>query len=124
MRRSVEQMLGGIDDPELVRSMKRRYVFQTRSADFALLIAVVVAWTLHKVLRQLIGDNLGLSILLAVAVGGVARAFIRRRARKALQEVLRSMGRCESCGYLLDASTADRCPECGERIPTESNTNK
>ena len=124
MRRSLEEILSGIDDPKLVRSIKRRYVFQSRSADLALIIAVVVALGLHAVLRRLTGDNLGLSILLAAVVGAIAGGLIRRRARNTLPDVLRSMGRCESCGYLLAGSTTERCPECGEPISTESSADK
>ena len=70
-------------------------------------------------------DHRDILRFVAIGIGGlIAGKLISRGAQKMLPEVLRSMGRCESCGYSLTGATTDRCPECGEPISTESNTDK
>lgn len=37
----------------------------------------------------------------------------RRRAIRELGAILRSLGRCSTCGYRLSTPEPSRCPECG-----------
>ena len=131
MRRSLEQNLSGIDDPKVLRAINRRCLWKGRSYGPVLAVAVPVMVALCVAVKLLTNfvpwcaEHGGVLWILPGAVGGVlVGAYINLGLKKALPEVLRSMGRCESCGYSLTGATTDRCPECGEPISTESKTGK
>lgn len=131
MRRSLEENLSGIDDPKVLRSIERRCFWRGPIYGPVLTVALPVTLGLCLVVRILaayvpaFADHRDILRFVAIGIGGlIAGKLISRGAQKMLPEVLRSMGRCESCGYLLAGSTAERCPECGEPIRTESNTAK
>jgi len=52
---------------------------------------------------------------LLVAAIIVISAVVRRwvAVPRELPGVLADAGRCVACGYLLDAASSERCPECG-----------
>jgi len=110
--------LRGIDDPALVASIRRACLWRSDSIAPALALAIAVgacSGVIIGVLRDTLGWPgwrfgsffSGASATLAVSM------YLRRRAMKLLPEMLRSMGRCTRCGYKLEESGKDKCPECG-----------
>ena len=131
LRRRLERNLSGIDDPKVLRRIQWRCLWEGRSYGRVLTVGIPVAVALCAAVDTLtthlpwFADRARAFWLLGgAAAGAVVALYVRRAFKKAIPQVLRSMRRCESCGYSLAGSTAERCPECGEPIRTESNTAK
>src|SRR6185437_1478912 len=67
--------------------------------------------------REFTGD-LAIYYLMALVIFRLSRGLIRAR-RAVTNRNRRSKGRCVACGYDLRA-TAERCPECGTKVPATS----
>lgn len=115
----VKEELWGIDDPK-----ERRRIERAAKARFSSIGPLFLVMVLIAILGAAIGillrafvpqlDFLGA----AIAILMVFPMYNRREAirlRRERIEVLRSLGRCVNCGYLLNTVSDAQCPECGLR---------
>jgi hypothetical protein len=118
---SAVQKLFGVDDPceeKAIRAALERYK-QSRKwhwtwGDLILFIALGLAF----VFTELTGIPRPYSHLVfgAFAYGGmrVADLFRKKELDRALEGILRELGRCTGCGYHLKEGIGITCPECGQ----------
>lgn len=121
----MQSKLPGIDDPTTVRSLERecwRRVDKLRLTIGPIAVSALSAGAFIGLVyccfhltgthptRTVAWSTMLVSIGIGFAVGQYA---YRRLVLRVLPEVLRSHGRCPNCGYKLDESGTEKCPECG-----------
>jgi hypothetical protein len=121
----LEKELWGISDPEVVRTIedtcarqasryRARYVIGAALASGVVGAALGVAlWASFGGVSRLFQVVL-VWIACTVAACWVSRQGARHSARRALPQVLASMGRCTRCGYDLHGQAL--CTECGNEM--------
>ncbi|HKQ48561.1 MAG TPA: hypothetical protein VJZ71_10865 [Phycisphaerae bacterium] len=110
--------LWGIDDPEIERAIRREALRRYSGLGHALLLMLgggVFGVVFHFALLRRWGPNgIWISGLFAFPVWDwLLNKWMLFRARKLLPSILQSMGRCSTCGYMLERKPNSVCPECG-----------
>jgi len=114
------ERLWGVDDPAVVRSIRRTCQIRSICAGrWAVLLIVLLcaSFGLADVVQRLAGLHGWAADMARWLVLGAALLLLFRwcnkRALRELPEVLRSLGRCPVCGYDVSKATNRVCPECG-----------
>jgi hypothetical protein len=109
--------LWGIDDPDLVLSIRRRCLYGSKTLGSVGLVFIATS-ALVGIIGGLMSEVLGRAGLVAWLLSSFLGTWVlleywRRAAMRALPGILREMGRCEKCGYDMQGHVAEPCPECG-----------